>query len=166
MFERNPVDNRSEILVAIEVTMVDGTVSAGRTPIAVSKAVHKLLEGEDAFIYLDTFDGGGQFVPKSDIRGVKVIPTGRPGAAKLSVPDARTFDPYVVLGLEKGARFDEIRDAYHALSKQYHPDRYAGVDLPAEVKGYLDAMARRVNAAFQALKYVGQKSQPIYSRGG
>lgn len=31
-------------------------------------------------------------------------------------------DYYKILGLEKGADLDEVRSAYHALAKRYHPD--------------------------------------------
>ncbi len=165
MFERNPVDNRNDTLVAVAITLADGRETAGRTPLPPNKGIHKLLDGDDVFIYLQTFDGDGVFVQKVDIRAVKVIQTGRAGAARLITPDARSFDPYAVLGLEKGASFSDIRDAYHTMTKAYHPDRYVGVALPSEVKAYMDDMARRVNAAFQALKHVGQKTQPIYSRG-
>ncbi len=165
MFERNRVDNRSETLVAVEVTLADATKIAGRAVLSPGKGVHKLLEGDEAFVYVETFDGDGTFVPKADIRGLKVINTGRANATALFTPDARNFEPYRVLGLDKGASFEEIRDAYHRLSKLYHPDRYSGVELPREVKAYLDAMAKSVNAAFQALKFVGQKEAPVFSRG-
>ena len=128
--------------------------------------MHKLLEGDEGFVYVESFDGDGHFVPKADIRGLKVINTGRANATALITPDARNFEPYRVLGLAKGASFEEIRDAYHRLSKLYHPDRTAGVDLPREVKTYLEAMAKSVNAAFHALKYVGQKSEALYTRSG
>ncbi len=166
MFERNRVDNRAETLIAIEITMADASVLSGRAVLPAGRGVHKLLDGEEAFLYIEGFEGGGSFVPKSDIRNVKVIAPPRAMATALFIPDARNFDPHRVLGLEKGASFEQIRDAYHRLSKVYHPDRYAAIDLPREVKAYLDAMSKNVNAAFQALRYVGQKQQPVYSRRG
>lgn len=166
MFERNRVDNRAETLIAVEITMADGGVLAGRAVLPAGRGVHKLLDGEEAFLYVEGFEGGGNFVPTGDIRNVKVIAPPRNVATALFIPDARNFDPHRVLGLEKGASFEQIRDAYHRLSKVYHPDRYAAIDLPKEVKAYLEAMSKNVNAAFQALRYVGQKQQPIYSRRG
>jgi DnaJ domain len=165
MFERNPVDTKAETMVAVEVSLVDGSKIAGRAVLAPGKGVHKLLDGTDAFIYVDGFDGEGAFVPKSDIRGLKVIQPGKPTALSLGVPDARTFDPYRVLGLTKGATFEEIRAAYHQLTKMYHPDRYASIELPREVAAYVNAMAKNVNAAFRALRYIGDKQPAIYTRG-
>ena len=66
--------------------------------------------------------------------------------------DGDSFDPYSVLGVVRGATFDEIRQAFVRLSKLYHPDLYANVALPGEVKDYLAAMARRINAAYHALE--------------
>lgn len=166
MFERNRVDNRSETLIAIEISMADGSVLSGRAVLPVGRGVHKLLDGEDAHLYIESFEGGGNFVPKGEIRNVKVIAPPRTVTTTLFIPDARNFDPHRILGLEKGASFEQIRDAYHRMSKVYHPDRYAAIDLPREVKAYLEAMSKNVNAAFQALRYVGQKQQPIYSRRG
>jgi len=167
MFERNRVDNRAETLVAVEVTLADGSVTAGRCVLPAGRGVHKLLDGEEEFLYVEVFDGDATFIPKTDVRNVKVIAPSRGQAATaLFIPDARNFDPHRVLGLEKGASFEQIREAYHRLSKAYHPDRYAAVELPREVKTYIEAMSKNVNAAFQALRYVGQKQQPIYSRRG
>ena len=44
-------------------------------------------------------------------------------------------DPYRVLGVSPNATDDEIKEAYRALAKKYHPDNYAGspiADLASE----------------------------------
>ena len=38
-------------------------------------------------------------------------------------------DPYKVLGVSPSATDDEIKDAYRALVKKYHPDKFADSDL-------------------------------------
>lgn len=163
MFERNRVDNRAETLICVEVTIAGGEKFSGRVSLAAGKPVQKLLDSDDNFIYAETFDGEGHFIPKSDIRGLKVINTGRVATMFMTIPDAKNFDPYRVLGLERTAKFDEIKDAHVRLTKLYHPDRYAGVELPREVKTYIEAMSKNINAAFQALKHVAKRSAAIYS---
>jgi len=42
-------------------------------------------------------------------------------------------NPYIILGISLSASDSEIRSAFRALAKQYHPDRNPG-DLEAEEK--------------------------------
>ena len=67
-------------------------------------------------------------------------------------------------------RKDEIRQAYFALAKSYHPDRYATAELPTEVIEYLFAMARRINAAHAALnveqKKQAARAEPVFTSAG
>lgn len=152
MFERNRVDNASDPTVAVEIALAGGDVVTGRAALAKGKALHKLLDGDEKFLFVEGFDGESQFVAKADIKSVKVITTQRPRALSLSVPDASGFDPYRLLGVDAETAWDDVRAAYHRMTKLYHPDKYAGVDLPPEVRGYLEAMAKQVNAAFRVLR--------------
>jgi curved DNA-binding protein CbpA len=73
--------------------------------------------------------------------------------------------------VSSGAAWDDVRQAYLTLSKTYHPDLYSSVALPAEVKEYLAAMARRINAAYRALEEPQQtakratieKAKPVFT---
>lgn len=152
MFERNRVDTANDPTVAIEIGLADGATLAGRAALAKGRPLHRLLDGEEKFLFIDCFDGEPQFVAKADIKSVKVIATQRPRALLLSVPDASSFDPYRILGIAKGTPWEEIRAAYHRMTKLYHPDRFESVDLPDEVRAYLVAMTRDVTAAFRALR--------------
>lgn len=163
MFERNPVDNNSAVTVAVEVLLADGTVVTGRAAIASARAVHRLLEGTDPFLYVEQFDGEATFVPKASIKSLKLVTPLKPVPLTTRVQDASNFDPYRVLGITREAAFDEIRGAYHKLSKLYHPDVYASVTLPPEVTSYLSARASEVNAAFRLLKS-REAQKPVYEK--
>ena len=54
-------------------------------------------------------------------------------------------DPYKVLGVSPGASDEEIKRAYRALAKKYHPDRNPG-DAEAAKK------MQQVNAAYEQIK--------------
>lgn len=54
-------------------------------------------------------------------------------------------DPYEVLGLERGASDEDVKKAYRALAKKYHPDVNPG-DQKAE------ARMKEINAAYDQIK--------------
>ena len=65
-----------------------------------------------------------------------------------------TEDPYKILGVNPDASDEEIKRAYRALAKKYHPDRNPG-DQEAARK------MQEVNAAYEQIKNP-QKQQPNY----
>ena len=64
-------------------------------------------------------------------------------------------DPYKVLGVPPDASDDEIKKAYRALARKYHPDNYNGSDLAdlAEEK------MKEVNEAYDAVKKMRETGQ-------
>jgi DnaJ-class molecular chaperone len=73
-------------------------------------------------------------------------------------------------GLKAGATREEAREAYVRMAKIYHPDLYMAVELPREVRDYLAAMVRRINAAHQALENAQRKQaakqEAVFTRNG
>lgn len=180
MFERNRVDAKpveSKSGVPVEITLDDGQQLKGRFLVPNSRTVFDFLNGPSAFLEFETYQGEATLMAKTTIRDIKLV--GVPKSVGLDgghgpSPAARDgFDPYRVLGISRSADYDTIRDAFHTLSKTYHPDRYSTVELPEEVQAYLATMSRRVNAAYAALsepmqvkRHVAKhKSEPIYQSG-
>ena len=58
-------------------------------------------------------------------------------------------DPYSVLGVSKNATNDEIKEAYHALARKYHPDNY-GDDNP--LKELANEKMQEVNTAYDQIQ--------------
>ncbi|PRT52612.1 DnaJ subfamily C member 3 [Wickerhamiella sorbophila] len=59
-----------------------------------------------------------------------------------------TKDLYKVLGVDEKADKQEIKKAYRALSKQYHPDKYRGDELSADE---VMAKMQEINEAYEVL---------------
>lgn len=154
MFERNKIDagTLQQMTVAADVGLEDGRTLKGKFIMSAARGFFDVLNGPGLFLEFEPYAEERIFIAKASIRSIKMINAPVPQGLNSRPKEIDTFDPYKVLGLEQGAAWDDIRAAYHRLAKAYHPDRYAGVDLPAEVREYVQAMARRVNAAYDALE--------------
>ncbi|MBR2848733.1 MAG: J domain-containing protein [Clostridia bacterium] len=57
-------------------------------------------------------------------------------------------DPYTILGVARNATDDEIKKAYRALARKYHPDNYANSNL-ADVA---EEKMKEINEAYDAIQ--------------
>ena len=71
-------------------------------------------------------------------------------------------DPYKILGVSPAATDDEIKDAYRALVRKYHPDKYANTDL-AEMA---TEKMKEVNAAYEEIQRLRKAGAGNTASGG
>jgi hypothetical protein len=164
MFERNRPENHEQGATAVEITLDDGTMDAGKLLIPASRSAFDVLNGPALFLEFEPYEGERRFIAKSSLKAVKLIAGAKPLNLAQKVRDLDGFDPHVVLGVAVGAPWEDIRAAYLARAKTYHPDRFAGVELPSEVSTYLSAMLRRINASYAALETAEQSRKAIVVR--
>lgn len=60
-------------------------------------------------------------------------------------------DPYVVLGVAPGSGLDEVKAAYRALVKDYHPDRHMAEGTPPEFLRVAEHRMAAINGAYAAI---------------
>lgn len=104
--------------------------------------------------YLDVLGPEGeQFFLSKDM--VHRVAAADPPKASLNLnrrsSDQTGFNPWAVLGVTREASADDIRAAWLALVKMYHPDRFANLEMPQEMKDYAAAMLARINVAHDQL---------------
>ena len=170
MFERSKADIVDTSGVSVVLMLIDGTELKGRLASPNGRSIADILNGAMQFLEFEEYAGARIYLAKPAIGQIRLASPAR-GQSLARMCDADGFDPYAILGLPLGARFEDVRVAYRDKAKIYHPDRYANAELPEEVKRYLEDMARRINAAFSALEEPHQQSRqnavhrlaPVYS---
>lgn len=61
-------------------------------------------------------------------------------------------DPYVILGVERGAGDDAVKAAYRRLLRETHPDRLMAQGLPQEFIDVANDRMATINAAYDRIK--------------
>ncbi len=62
--------------------------------------------------------------------------------------DPADDDPWAILGVAPGADAATLRAAYHALVREYHPDRHLADGVPAEFIRVAEARMAAINGAY------------------
>lgn len=71
-------------------------------------------------------------------------------------------DPYKVLGVAPDATDEDIKKAYRALARKYHPDKYRDSDLA----DLASEKMKEINAAYEEIKTIREKGGAGYSGAG
>lgn len=66
--------------------------------------------------------------------------------------DLGAADPYVVLGIERGKSFDEVRKRYRKLVQDNHPDKVIARGLPQEFIKIATTRIVAINAAYEIIE--------------
>jgi DnaJ-domain-containing protein 1 len=103
------------------------------------------------FLEVQMLDGDVVNIARSAIRSIKSREVPKVKELSAHLADKGRFDPHAILRVPQSADAEAIRHSYLALVREYHPDSYASVPLPKEVAEYLNAMLKRINAAYTIL---------------
>ncbi len=150
MFNSPSATTKTEkTFIPVILTLVDGESLKGAISIPKSSCLGDLLNSSDKFVLFKTNTGEPVYLAHTTIAAVQS--NQKPAARQLdaSLKQFQETDPYHILKVKPGVDKIRLREAYHELVKHYHPDQFVGIDLPAEVHAYLEAMVTRLNAAYQ-----------------
>lgn len=146
MFEQNSKTTE------VSVRMLDGaTLRGGLLQTQGTTSLEGILSKDTPFLEFVSKDGQRKFISKHQIAYVEPVePLRKP--VLVNPKDSRYTDAFSMLGVQKNCSFDEAKNAFHRLAKQYHPDNYSGLDLPEEVRRYVNDMFRQINTAFTEVR--------------
>ena len=127
--------------VSVEITLNNGTVLSVKLFLPIQGRISDLLNDDRNFIPVEC-DGACLALAKTSIMQVSMPSAQAP---------QRKGSPYEVLGLTDGASMEEIKKAYHELSRANHPDRIRGVGLGQDFIDFANQNMIRINAAYAQL---------------
>lgn len=138
--------------VAVTLTLHSGDVLNGHVFVGHSQRLRDFLNNPDQFIDFERRDNSLTLIAKSAIATISAIDLPRTDHLLRRAQNTAGFDPHQTLGVELGANHGEVRAAYLAKARLYHPDKLAGKDVPKEVGDYMNAMFIRIQKAYDELE--------------
>jgi DnaJ-domain-containing protein 1 len=133
----------------VVVVLTTGERLQGSIILARAQKLTEALNRPDAFIEFER-DGRGSTIAKHAIAQVTSLNLPKTDQLSRRVPDSG-FDPYRLLDVEPDATHEQVRAAYIAKARLYHPDQFANQPLPPEVIEYLKATFIHVQTAYEEL---------------
>jgi hypothetical protein len=144
---------KEAVRTLVQIGFADGHTEIVSVRMGLTSKLNDTLNAPDIFLDVVNAAGKQYFLAKSAIVSVELVEV--PKATHLNMQrratDRDRFDPFQVLGVGQQAGAEEIRQAYHAMVKTYHPDRFGGIDMPKEMRDYAAAMLVRINLAFEQI---------------
>jgi preprotein translocase subunit Sec63 len=140
--------------VAVTLTLHSGDVLNGHVFLGQAQKLRDLLNNPDQFIEFEKRDNTLSLIAKRAIAMISAIDLPRIDQLSRRTQVTTGFDPYHMLGVDRGANRGEIRAAYLAKARLYHPDKLAAKDVPKEVGDYMNAMFIRIQKAYDELESI------------
>lgn len=137
--------------ILVEVQLVDGSMLKGTILVQRERTLKEILGGTDPFLEFECSVSGDMVLGKAAIALVRPCKPLQADHLDRRLKMLEQTEAHSVLKVAKTADRERIRDAYLKMTRLYHPDRYAGVELPSEMQDYLNAVTRRINAAYSEL---------------
>ena len=140
MFDSGEKTTKARFEATIE--LVDGSSVLGVFFVSPQARLSDLLNDQREFLPIEMTDGSITVVRKSSI--VRATPLRQEALNG-------TVDPYTILNVKASVSYDELKAAYHAMCREYHPDKLQSLGLPNSMVDFGNAQMARINDAFQRI---------------
>jgi hypothetical protein len=129
--------------VFVEIVLADDSKMQGKLYLTPQERLIDTLNDDRSFLPLETMDGTGLALAKTAIKQV-VLP------ATYSSP-YRGRDPYLILGVSERISNEKLKQAYHQLCMNSHPDRIKGFGLGMDFQELASQNMTRINDAYSQI---------------
>jgi hypothetical protein len=132
-----------KVKIEVEIELLDGRIMLGHVFGAPKQRLSDLLNDDRQFVPFESSAGIVTVVRKSSImRATPVQQTAQVDPEK---------DPYKILGVAQTISDEKLKEAYHQLGRQTHPDRLFALGLPKEFVDLANERMARVNDAYRRI---------------
>ena len=137
------VEKISKLKIEAHVELANGTQLLGFLFITPMQRLSDLLTDARPFLPMQTVDGLIVQIAKSTI--AKVVQLDQKAEA------AAITDPYDILGVSPRIGDQELKESYHALCTEYHPDKLLSIGVAPE---FVDLAKSRITRIIDAYRRV------------
>ena len=139
--------------ITVEVELEDGKCLVGYMFLKPQGRLTDMMNDDRVFLPFETTDGKFFVLKKTACLSVAPIAD----EADVYVGN----NPFQILGVSDNATLGEIKQRYHALCAENHPDRLSGMGLPQEFIDLATNNMSRINDAWTRIqKQIEERSQP------
>jgi DnaJ-domain-containing protein 1 len=128
----------------VEIELDDGRSMMGTVYISPRGRLTDMLNDERMFMPFETADGRFMALKKSALRSAAPLTDGKKAY--------EGNDPFEILGVSANASLDEIKQAYHRLCAENHPDRLGGMGLSQDYVELANVRMARINDAYRRIQ--------------
>ncbi len=140
--------------ITVEVELEDGKCLVGYMFLKPQGRLTDMMNDDRIFLPFETTDGKFCVLKKSACLSVAPI---------ASEADAYVGNnPFQILGVSDNSTLDEIKQRYHALCAENHPDRLSSMGLPKEFIELATTKMSRINDAWTRVqKQFEERDKPL-----
>ena len=139
--------------ITVDVELEDGKRLTGYMFLKPQGRLTDMMNDERIFLPFETTDGKFFVLKKTACLSVTPIAS-----------EADSYvgnNPFQILGVSDNATLSEIKQRYHALCAENHPDRLSSMGLPQEFIDLATARMSRINDAWTRVqKQIEERNQP------